>query len=470
MTRVGSRRGDPPSQRPARPARPPGPWASPDARRAVLAALVLLALLALARWPGGRTVPGPLGRFVPAGGIRAAELAFAWPEYRARVVLTSDERQHLARALAATRPVAGRGAASPPSPHFAYWQLDWTDAAGRRHALLISPDGRFFSPERGYLDRTGPLWAVVQPVTERLAAGFFGEPLPWPEVDRLWPWDAVAVLRDLETGRTLRAVRYGGYQHADAEPLTREDTAVLRSLYGGAWSWRRRAVVLEVAGRRVAASINGMPHGNGIVAENDFDGHFCVHTLEATTHVRDRSDPGHQLMVLKSSGRLVDHLRSAPPHAAAAWLWIALANGDVATASHVVADPRDPGWTVLARRLATVLQFVEVEQASTLAVRGSQARVRLRGTAYYTGDRPPARLDVTWTMTRHDGFWTVAAADVAGLLPPPAPAAPGPAPGDSRWTWPAGRRGPAAAAGPAHPGTVPPPARVGCAGDPGGGP
>ncbi|HEY8551936.1 MAG TPA: hypothetical protein VIL40_00585, partial [Thermaerobacter sp.] len=192
--------------------------------------LAALGALLLVGWLVVRHLGAPFGS--PAPSVRTAALAFAWPEYRARTALTLEERRELARALRRARP-ADRGAAvTPPSPHFAYWRLEWTDAAGRRHDLLVSREGRFFSPARGYLDRTGALWSVLAPVTRRLAADFFGEPLPWPEVDHLWPWDAVAVLRDLETGRTLRVVRYGGYQHADAEPLTPQDTAVLQSLYG----------------------------------------------------------------------------------------------------------------------------------------------------------------------------------------------------------------------------------------------
>ena len=300
--------------------------------------------------PGGWPRPG-------AGGPTRAEVAFAWPEYTARLAVPAEGRAALARALARARPAApGPGSATArPGPHFAYWVLDVTGPGRSRQRLWISPDGRFFAAGRGPLVGTEPLWEAVRPWLRRLEAAFFGAPLPWPEVDRLWPRDAVAVLRDLESGRRLQVARYGGYQHADAEPLTAADTAVLRSLYGGQWSWRRRAVVLEVAGRRVAASINGMPHGEGVVAGNGFPGHFCVHTLSSTTHVRDRVDPGHHLMVLKSSGRLVHRLRAAPPHVVATWLLVALANGDAATAAHMVSDPRDPGWPALSSRLTREL-------------------------------------------------------------------------------------------------------------------
>ena len=50
----------------------------------------------------------------------------------------------------------------------------------------------------------------------------------------------------------------------------------MKEIYGE-WSWERRAIIVVVGGRRIAASMAGMPHGAGLIKDNDFPGHFCVH-------------------------------------------------------------------------------------------------------------------------------------------------------------------------------------------------
>lgn len=121
--------------------------------------------------------------------------------------------------------------------------------------------------------------------------------LSWTEVQQLFPPNTVARVVDVETGRSFRVRRYYGHLHADVEPLTAEDTAMLKSLYGGRWSWERRPVIVEVADKRIAASINGYPHGNGSSKANGFGGHFCVHFLGSRVHRTGRSDPDHQAAV-----------------------------------------------------------------------------------------------------------------------------------------------------------------------------
>ena len=34
----------------------------------------------------------------------------------------------------------------------------------------------------------------------------------------------------------------------------------MKSIYGGDWSWERRPVIITVNGRKLAASMAGMPH------------------------------------------------------------------------------------------------------------------------------------------------------------------------------------------------------------------
>ena len=87
--------------------------------------------------------------------------------------------------------------------------------------------------------------------------------LDWFEdnVTKVIPKNAKFTIKDVKTGKTFEAVRWSGSNHMDTEPRTSEDTAILKSIYGGSWSWRRRAILILYNGNVYAASMNGMPHG-----------------------------------------------------------------------------------------------------------------------------------------------------------------------------------------------------------------
>jgi len=109
-----------------------------------------------------------------------------------------------------------------------------------------------------------------------------------------------AKIIDCETGTVIKIRRVGGSNHMDVEPLTAEDTAKLKKIYGGTWSWKRRSVVLVADGKYIAASINGMPHGAEISTTNNFDGQFCLHTTNSRTHGTNKVDGEHQKYVQRA--------------------------------------------------------------------------------------------------------------------------------------------------------------------------
>lgn len=131
----------------------------------------------------------------------------------------------------------------------------------------------------------------------------FGAPLEWDEVKEIFPRYTLAVITDVETDKSFQGERRGGTFHADVQPLTARDTQVLKEVYKGRWSWQRRAVVVEIGGRKIAASMNGMPHGSGKIQGNDFLGHFCIHFLQSRVHKSGKVDLAHQMMVWKAAGR-----------------------------------------------------------------------------------------------------------------------------------------------------------------------
>jgi len=114
---------------------------------------------------------------------------------------------------------------------------------------------------------------------------FYGEFLTWKEVDGLLPIYAKANIIDFETLWEFRVQRRAGTSHADVQPLSAEDTEIMKNIYGGHWSWRRRAIIVQLDnGRMISASMHGMPHGQGAIKGNNFNGHFCIHFRDSTTH------------------------------------------------------------------------------------------------------------------------------------------------------------------------------------------
>ncbi len=102
---------------------------------------------------------------------------------------------------------------------------------------------------------------------------------------------------DVKTGLSFQARRFGGWYHADSEPVTASDTAIMKKIAGGEWSWDRRAIWVSFRGKYVAASMHCMPHMANPTASNNFPGHFCVHLLNSKVHETSKPCPRHQAMV-----------------------------------------------------------------------------------------------------------------------------------------------------------------------------
>ncbi len=120
-------------------------------------------------------------------------------------------------------------------------------------------------------------------------------------VSSLIPKNARFIVKDVRTGKTFQCVRWSGINHLDAEPRSAADTAKMKSIFGGEWSWNRRAILVQYNGHVYAASMNGMPHGTTTISGNNFDGHFCIHFLNSKTHETKKVDAEHQNAVSSAS-------------------------------------------------------------------------------------------------------------------------------------------------------------------------
>lgn len=167
----------------------------------------------------------------------------------------------------------------------------------------------------------------------------YGEFLSWDKVDKLFPKYAKATVIDFETGLKFHVQRRAGSSHADVQPLTAEDTAVMNEIYNGKWSWKRRAILVELDnGRKIAASMHGMPHGAGAIRGNNFNGHFCIHFRNSTTHGSGEINIDHQIMVWKAANRINEQLQSLSPRVTIESFFAAVNQGEINVAEKLIDD------------------------------------------------------------------------------------------------------------------------------------
>jgi hypothetical protein len=147
----------------------------------------------------------------------------------------------------------------------------------------------------------------------------------WKNGRTVFSIGTVAEVKDVYTGKTFMVKRTMGTNHADTEALTKKDTEIIKSIWGG-FSWDRRPILLTINGKNYAASMSAMPHAgidsaplNAIVNNrsegygrgenldaikgNGMDGHFDIHFLNSTRHKDGQKDAQHQAAVLMAAGK-----------------------------------------------------------------------------------------------------------------------------------------------------------------------
>jgi len=155
--------------------------------------------------------------------------------------------------------------------------------------------------------------------------------LDWfSKVQYIWPRGTNAIVTDVNTGKSFNLKRTYGTNHADVEPLTKKDTAIIKDLWNG-WSWERRAVVVQVGKSIIAGSMAGMPHagvdsasaekvvsgrscnyGRGqnldSVKNNGVNGVMDLHFKNSRNHNTNKVKKEHQDMVIKAAKYIEKHL------------------------------------------------------------------------------------------------------------------------------------------------------------------
>ncbi|MBR6028707.1 MAG: peptidoglycan-binding protein [Clostridia bacterium] len=123
-------------------------------------------------------------------------------------------------------------------------------------------------------------------------------------IQELWPRGASVKVYDVYTGTVWWAKRSAGGNHADVEPLTKEDTARYCAMYGVSTPqeiedrnlWQRRPSLVTIGQRTFACSLYGIPHNpdGDTLPNNGMTGQVCIHFTNSRTHGTNVVNQDHQ--------------------------------------------------------------------------------------------------------------------------------------------------------------------------------
>jgi hypothetical protein len=203
---------------------------------------------------------------------------------------------------------------------------------------------------------------------------FYGEFLTWDKVNHYFPKFAYAKIIDYDTHLTFNVQRRGGSNHADVQPLTASDTAIMKKIYNGKWSWKRKAVIVQLDnGKKIAGSMHGMPHGQGAIKNNNFNGHFCIHFRDSKTHGSRMVDLAHQIMIWKSANILNQKLKALDQKQIIEVFVTAIDQGEINIAGKVIYSEKDV--RPLLKELSSNIGYVRIGRIEK--IKGNNFKVDL---------------------------------------------------------------------------------------------
>ncbi len=260
--------------------------------------------------------------------IKVTKVEFTSPEFKSSWEITDQDMiRKITGGLKGASPTKG------PVPEEVYAVKLLSRKETR--VYIFSTPGIVYDVKGGRcLKPTGELARLLhQAIGELRLRSPYGELLGWEEAQQLFlPGEKVQIF-DIDTGKSFMAVRKGGYSHADIKPVTENDRNVIREIFGGTWSWKKKAVVVRAGGTKLAAALTGMPH-----LQNGESG--CFDLRLPLTGDRNRGNTmACRLMYYKASGRLDEMLREASPPETLLFLFTAIDQKDWQSARMMLTAP-----------------------------------------------------------------------------------------------------------------------------------
>lgn len=130
-----------------------------------------------------------------------------------------------------------------------------------------------------------------------------GELVGWDEVRGLLSAGSTYTITDYNTGVSFTMAFVGGDGHAEMECTDAYNSGVYKETFGGEYNYSKRAVVVTINGRHIAASLSGWPHGTDQYAANEMSGHTCLFFDGSLSHVGNLPDAEHMELVYTAAGR-----------------------------------------------------------------------------------------------------------------------------------------------------------------------
>ena len=105
--------------------------------------------------------------------------------------------------------------------------------------------------------------------------------------------NAKLIVYELVSGLAWTLMVHSKGRHCDAEPLTLMDTQIMLKAFKGKNTWNQKGVyILLPDGRWTIGATHTVPHLNGYIKDNGFDGHLCVHFYRDMEECK-RNDPNY---------------------------------------------------------------------------------------------------------------------------------------------------------------------------------
>ena len=130
-----------------------------------------------------------------------------------------------------------------------------------------------------------------------------GELVPWSTVKDLLRPNTEYKFIDCYTGNTFRLVFVEGENHAEMESASINETSNFLLICGKEVNFLKRPVVVEIDGRKIAASVQCWPHGQDYISGNAMHGHVCVYFDGSLSSVGNLPDVEHNENIHKAMGQ-----------------------------------------------------------------------------------------------------------------------------------------------------------------------